>query len=81
VRTIGPVLGGLAAIAAIGGVLWLVAVYVTDRQRDDSSGFENRIGDDAFEVSYETLLDRIEADGAPRCCSPTCSSTATCTST
>jgi hypothetical protein len=65
VRTVGPVLGGIAAIAALGGVLWLAAVYVTDRQREDTPGFENRLGADAFEVPYDVLLERIERDGAP----------------
>jgi len=64
VRTVGPVLAGIAAIAAIGGLLWGVAVFATDRQRDDS-GFETRIGDEAFEVPYDELLEQIERDRAP----------------
>jgi len=64
VRTVGPVVAGIAAIAAIGGLLWGVAVYATDRQRDDSRA-GTRIGDDAFEVQYDELLRRIERDDAP----------------
>ncbi len=65
VRTVGPVVGGIAAIAAIAGLLWGVAVYATDRQRDEGSGFDTRIGDEAFEVQYDELLRRIERDDAP----------------
>ena len=65
-RAVAPVLGGILVIAVVGAALWGVAVYVTDRQREDAPGFEAPIGDEAFEVGdYERLLARIQRDGAP----------------
>ncbi len=63
-RTVGPVLAGIAVIAVLGGVLWGISAWVTARQRDDPENFQVQVGDEAFDAGrYERLLTRIERDG------------------
>ena len=55
-----PVLAGLAVLAALFGLLWLMAVFVT-RNADDA---DRRIGADVFEVGrVDRLADSVERDG------------------
>jgi hypothetical protein len=59
-RAVVPVLAGLAVLAAVFGLLWLIAVVVT-RNADES---DRRIGADVFEVGrVDRLADSVARDG------------------
>ncbi len=59
-RAVVPVLGGMAVIAALFGILWLAAVVIT-RNADD---VQNRSGSDVFEVGrVDKLADSVARNG------------------
>ena len=59
-RAVVPVLGGLAVLAAVFGLLWLIAVVVT-RNADEH---DRRVGADVFEVGrVDRLADAVARDG------------------
>gem|GEM_PF-1894837 len=60
-RTFLPVLGGMAAIAAIFGLLWLVALFVS-RHADE---VDTKLGDNVFHISVSGTANRIAEDGLP----------------
>ena len=60
-RTFLPVLGGIAAIGAIFGLLWLVAFWVS-RHADE---VDTRLGDNVFHLSVPGTANRIAQDGIP----------------
>ena len=59
-RAVVPVLGGLAVLAAVFGLLWIIAAVVS-RNADQKDA---RIGADVFEVGrVDRLADSIDRDG------------------
>jgi hypothetical protein len=60
-RTFLPVLGGIGAIAAIFGLLWVVAFWVS-RHADE---VDTKLGDRVFHISVAATANRIAQDGIP----------------
>jgi hypothetical protein len=59
-RAVVPVLAGIAALAGLFGLLWIIAVVVT-HNADDSDA---RVGADVFEVGrVDRLADSVERNG------------------
>jgi hypothetical protein len=60
-RTFLPVLGGIGAILAIFGLLWLAALWASRHTEDVST----KLGDTVFHIPLGGTANRIAADGLP----------------